>query len=1370
MLDNILLLLLLALIIIFFIVFLWYIKKTKKSKDGFQDAASTTLVSNVYVDSTNPTLKTNQLYGKISQATSIAIFKAFELLTAVDTITESEGDSKTGNGAGLYLTLTTIPDQPPPPDDIETLLNAVEGFQDGQGGYTDAQRAQAGGTIGGISAVLNIAPYALSAAKKNLTKINLIKTAAIKSGQTAAKVSARVATFAAKTTAKIGVRAAAMTAAGNTALVAGAATTATVVGAPVGIATMAVGAVLLAMAATSVAISVAMASTYPDGGVCENGWKRVSSEWPDYIDFMMSLLPGIGDLFSPVAPYMCYTNGCADNQEESAGFCYPKCDFGYTGSATMCNSKYETIGPGVLKDCPSGYTNTGLQCQEDIVLDGCDNGSHDVAGTCWSNNFPWYVTKNIGERRMRGGTLLGRMNNDSRLRCPSDHPDEIDGLCYRSCPTIGIDKITTTITPYPIYIRKLTSTNQDVAKIALSNALANPKSSEKLIADLQTDLTNALIADMALAQDPNAPYVRNPSGPRLAGEPAVIPPIPRRWPVVEPPAYINIIVGIKNNRVVFYTPELGWVSFETIFGSYGRTLDADGQVPVKVSMSEIGPQILTQTGRLYRWNVSKVDWEWNNWGIFKDIAAANNSFTYGIGMDNEPYIYRWADNKRGFGVSGIKVGSGWSWLTAGIAANNWPINSDYDTIMKTADHGNMFSTNSLAEGHIAIDWDKRYLWSANDMFRGINPLSAGNKPTCVAMTPKFNTSYYIATNQGYIFKFTGLKDTNHTDKPGVDPRSDPSRVWIPGPVGAGSITAMTVDTDDILYVICANGKLYRQVPSPNTAPSTTVQVPSGLPIYNACANSINGWDGKPICIGGFKQALAPAPNPNYDAQMKIFNLAKNAVGGWFEIFEKDGVTSSSVSSISICPSLTNDQSAVYDAYTKYISTMNSVPILTSAQPLFTQDLSGNYTVPFTGRADGTTMLYPVPSPTVKTSDIPTILQSVTLDPSQKLEHCKGAPYQCIPSRGLSYDRGLGKAKLQIKMVSPTPADPIPSPAWVSSYWAEGTPTYSADFSTPSLLQQMCYFYYKSVIEGLAESSSGSLDFSYISKITGVIASSERTADVICDITAISIDPDTKETTSSVVTPGADRRFYFAVVKKTGSYVVTGATNFNLSTSYILSTDASGNIITDASENIVTSTLAKKVSVPFIPTTCPQTSLTLDQCMKYVPKMVSKYNADDALSYRIITLNGIVLSGVNTCSLDWVDIIVDSDTNTDLVGTESHKTATFTFEQSTATIACVFTIKSFVTPAVGNPIAQLPTPKKYGAPPPKPRTGTGAGSGSGSGSGSDPSTCKSTTDTSKWPHKLTRSSTACKPTAKPTTTPTKKPEIYIPPRYFWTSLF
>ena len=1367
MLDNILLLLVLALIIIFFIVFLWYIKKTKKSKDGFQDAASTsTTVTNVHIDSTNPTLTTNQFYGKISQATSIAIFKAFEILTSVDSITESEGDSKTGRGAGLYLTLTTIPDQPPPPDDIESLLNAVEGFQDGKGGYTDAQRAQAGGTIGGVSAAVNIAPYAFSAAKKKLTKVNLIKTAAVKSGQAAAKVSARVAAFAAKIMAKIGVRAAAMTAAGNAAVVAGGITTATVIGAPVGIPMIGVGGVLLAMAATSVAISVAMAAKFPDGGVCDGDWKRVSNEWPDYIDFMISLLPGIGDLFSPVAPYMCYLNQCDNNKEESGGFCYPKCDFGYTGSVTMCNSKYETIGVGVLKDCPPGYTNTGLQCQENIELDGCDNGSHDVAGTCWSNDFPWHITKQLHERHMRGGTLLGRMNNDSRLRCPGDHPDEIDGLCYRSCPTIGIDKITTTITPYPIYIRKLTSTNQDLAKVALSNALADPKSSEKLIADLQTDLTNALIADMALAQDPNAPYVRNPSGSRLAGEPTDIPPIPRRWPAVEPPAYINMLTGIKNNRVVFYTPELGWVSFETIFGTYGHTLDADGQVPVKVTMSEIGPQILTQTGRLYRWNVSKLDWEWNNWGIFKDIAAANNSFTYGIGMDNEPYIYRWADNKRGLGAGGNKVGSGWSGLTAGIAANNFPINSDYDTIMKTRDHGNMFSTNSVAWGVIAIDWDYRYVWDANAMFGGINPISAGHKPTCVTITPRFNASYYIATDQGYIFKFTGLKDTNHTDKPGIDPRSDTSRVWIPGPIDAGSITAMTVDTDDVLYVICANGKLYRQVPSPNTAPSTTVMAPTGLPIYDMCATSINSWNGTKMCLPGYKQALTPVPNPNYNAQMKIFNLAKNAVGGWFEIFDKDGVTSSSVTSISICPALTNDQYAPYNAYTTYISRMNSVPILTSAQALFTQDLSGNYTVPFTGRADGVTMLYPVPSPTVKTSDIPTIMETVTLDPSQKLEHCKGAPYQCIPHRGLSYDRGVGKPKLQIKMVSPTPADPIPPPAWVSSYWAEDTPTYSADFSTPSLLQQMCYFYYKSVIESLAESSSGSLDFSYISKITGVIASSERTADVICDITAISIDPETKETTSRVLTPGADRRFYFAVVKKTGSYVVTGATNFNLSTSYILSRDASGNIITDASENIVPSTLSKKVSVPFIPTTCPQISLTLDQCMKYVAKMVGKYNADDALSYRITTLNGIVLSDVNTCSLDWVDIIVDSDTNTDLIGTETHKTATFTFEQSTDTIACIFTIKSFVTPAVGNPIAQLPTPKKYGAPPPKPRTGSGSGSGTGSGTGS----CTSTTDTSKWPHKLTRGSAACVPTTKPTTTSTKKPEIYIPPRYFWTSLF
>lgn len=1435
MLHAIIALCILTFLIILFIGFTWF----KKLTEGFQNAASNDLSgsTSIYPDTNNPGLTRDQLYGQIAKNTSIAIFSFAELLASIDNPVSSDGANKTGSGAGMYLNITDIPEQTPPSNDIEALLNALEGFEDGNGGYTDTQRATAGATTGGISAAMNFGPYLLPAISKKLKNINLIKSAILQAGKAAAKVGAAAGLGAAKSASRLLAakiaskiaerigkiiaavtgRAAVMIAAANTAFAAAAAMAATVVGLIPAIPVIGAAGVLMILATTSVAITTAMAVKFPDGGVCDDGWKRVSDEWPAYIDVIISLIPGVGDLFSPVAPYMCYNNSC-EGKDEMAGLCYTPCDFGYNGLFTMCIAKYETIGVGVLKDCPPGWNNDGLICREPIELDGCPGGSHDVWGTCWKDGFPTWITRQLHERNMRGGNEIGRMNNDSRLRCPSDHPDEIDGLCYRACPRIGVDKITTTVTPYPIYIRKLTSTKQDAAKLALNNALADPKSSEKLIADLQTDLSTALLADLALGSNPNAPYVRNTVGPRLIGEPPVEPPIPRRWPAIEPPAYTNLLAGIKNNRVVFYTPILGWVPFETIFGSYGHTLDTDGQIPVRISMSEIGPQILTQSQRLYRWNISKMDWEWNGGGLFKELAAANNSFTYGIGTDNEPYYYRWADNKRGLGTALGKVGSGWSWLTAGIAANNWPINSGYDTIMTTRDHGNMFSTNSLAEGHIAINWDYRYLWNASEMFGGISAMTPGKKPTCVAMTPKFNASYYFGTDEGYIFKFTGKIDTRLPNNPGVDPRGDPTRTWIPGPTGAGAIKSMTVDTNDILYVICANGKLYRQPPSPNLAPSTNIQVPSGFPVYDQCATSITGIGGNKICFAGFKQTMISAPNPDYDNQKKVFDQAQGATG-WVEILELDG-TSSAVTSISICASLTNDQYAAHDTYMKYYTTMMSTSIINSNQPLFTKDASGNYTVPFAIK-DGkysipfndTTgsiiNIFPVPPPTVDPANIPTILQSVTIDPSQLLEHCKGAPYQCIGKRGLTYDRGIGTPKLQIKMVSPTPADPIPPQPWFSSYCASDTPLYTADFSSPLLLNEMCYFYYKSALENLIESTDNTtLSFNYITSITSVIASSERSADIMCDMTTIVVDPVANKITSQTLVPGADRRFYFTVIKKTGSFVVTGCTNFNLSTSGIFTKDASGNILTDTSGNNIINTDAKTLNTPakaavaatsttaaipavpaisllkFTPNSCPQVPITIGQCMAYVPRMVSLFNSSDT-TRRISVLYGIDLSGDNTCLLDWQDNSFSVDDNAFVGGVGNRHTARFRFVPSSSNIACLYTISSFkqsdILPTCTNKldttessstlptrkcdvgkytVTQFPTPKVYPIPSlPAVKRVTVSGAAN---------TCVAQTDTSAWPHKLVKSTTQCAPPVAKA--PAKSPEIYIPKRYSWAALF
>lgn len=73
------------------------------------------------------------------------------------------------------------------------------------------------------------------------------------------------------------------------------------------------------------------------------------------------------------------------------------------------------IGVGVpveLEDCPAGWTNTGLLCNEPIT---CGEGLDFFTEGC------------------SGGRVTGRL--DSGGKCPADHPEMIDGLCYRSCPS-----------------------------------------------------------------------------------------------------------------------------------------------------------------------------------------------------------------------------------------------------------------------------------------------------------------------------------------------------------------------------------------------------------------------------------------------------------------------------------------------------------------------------------------------------------------------------------------------------------------------------------------------------------------------------------------------------------------------------------------------------------------------------------------------------------------------------------------------------------------------------------------------------------------------------------------------------------------------
>lgn len=119
---------------------------------------------------------------------------------------------------------------------------------------------------------------------------------------------------------------------------------------------------------------------------------------------------------------------CPKNKPElDAGLCYERCKPGYKGVGPVCWAKTEGIGIGVpigLEPCPDGWSNDGLICREPIR---CATGWDFFKEGC------------------SGGRLKGRLDGGGicdykdRSKLPpwlrdGQHPDRVDGLCYRKCP------------------------------------------------------------------------------------------------------------------------------------------------------------------------------------------------------------------------------------------------------------------------------------------------------------------------------------------------------------------------------------------------------------------------------------------------------------------------------------------------------------------------------------------------------------------------------------------------------------------------------------------------------------------------------------------------------------------------------------------------------------------------------------------------------------------------------------------------------------------------------------------------------------------------------------------------------------------------
>jgi hypothetical protein len=163
----------------------------------------------------------------------------------------------------------------------------------------------------------------------------------------------------------------------------------------------------------------------------------------------------------------------------------------------------------------------------------------------------------------------------------------------------------------------------------------------------------------------------------------------------------------------------------------------------------------------------------------------------------------------------------------------------------------------------------------------------------------------------------------------------------------------------------------------------------------------------------------------------------------------------------------------------------------------------------------------------------------------KPDFCSVAKFEGDGRNGGSfYSRGTGKLKLSIIPVEIKSTGESPPPSSSSASFAETkTVECKVDYSSTPLLTEMCQFYYTSAFN--ANDSTRNITFSYISRISRVVASSELTCDVLCDITTVTLPNRTSKTpTSTTVAKDKSRRFYFTKVNDLCVFLVTAATNID----------------------------------------------------------------------------------------------------------------------------------------------------------------------------------------------------------------------------------
>lgn len=398
----------LACIVVFALVYLC--KKTSVT-EGFQTSPS------IATDAENTDLTADQIFGLVPASASASIFKKKDARDKTANIDSLPFDKMEGR---YYIETFNVEVGPDPSDIQEILITKLPaGYQPGTGVAADAAVAQ---LQGAVQEKVQEKLLKTKVGEKLTDKVvkALVKTNAKLSQKLGNRLGSGVAKKLAERAAikigeLVGKRAAVATSVGATQLA---------IPDPTGFSAVA-GGILTAFGVIGLAAQVVITTVLKgEDGFCPTGYERLNGAIPSFL----TKIPGIGDILDVMGAYVCFRNSCEANEEEDAGLCYNKCDSGYRGVGPVCWANSNDVGVGQLKSCPPGWTNDGLTCRQPISCkpiywDGCC--SRTWPGICWGCARGGSCS---------GGTVKGRAAG-SDLPCPTTHPNQIAGLCYKNCPS-----------------------------------------------------------------------------------------------------------------------------------------------------------------------------------------------------------------------------------------------------------------------------------------------------------------------------------------------------------------------------------------------------------------------------------------------------------------------------------------------------------------------------------------------------------------------------------------------------------------------------------------------------------------------------------------------------------------------------------------------------------------------------------------------------------------------------------------------------------------------------------------------------------------------------------------------------------------------